>query len=119
MFEAQLIHATASRGTEIYSPWIPRGGDNLLATVDVVKVVGGGVSVEVATKNVEDSGDGTLVSGSLSGATAGRHTKGWGPSVLKELIRFKYTVTLEETAPEWVLFRMVPLLWFDTVNAVP
>ena len=38
MFQAQYLF----EGTEVYSPWMPRGGDHMRASVDVIKMTGTG-----------------------------------------------------------------------------
>ena len=118
MFEAQLLRANANSSTLVYSPWMPRGADSAILTVDLVALDSGSkVTVEVFHKNSEDTGDGTL----FSGVSAVRNSKGRTSSTwagLKELVRYRFTCNseLEDTA-SWILFRMLPPVWFDSVVA--
>jgi hypothetical protein len=77
---------------------------------------GATIDVEVFTKNTEDTGDGSVVSpstGSLASLTGvGQTSATWGPSTLKELVRYRYTV---KSTSEWLVFRMLPPVWFDSV----
>jgi hypothetical protein len=121
MFDAQLMIT----GTEVYSPWFARGGDNLTATVEVVDAAASVVlEVEVYTKNSDTKGDGAEASAgtvSLTQAGAGPDSATWtGGSLtpgLLELVRYKFKVT-GSSGSAWVLFRMRAPVWFDTV-AVP
>jgi len=111
MFQAQLLNG-ATNGA-VYSPWFERQGDYLRATVEVVAMAGStGVTVTVLTKNKEDTGDGTAVSGSIAQSSAGRGTTEF--TTLKELVRFKFDPGTTSTS--WVLFRMLPAVWFDAVK---
>ena len=122
MFDAQLLFpGAAGAALSFYSPWVPRGGDNLRATVDVVGRVSSQLTVRVFTKNLEDTGDGTDadVGTSIVASATGRATAEWtsGTAALKELVRYKYTVQSTGTgATDWVLFRMLAPVWFDTVK---
>lgn len=119
MFEAQLLIRGSSALT-IYSPWFPRQGDSLRATLEVVAIAGTGTSinVEVFTKNSEDAGDGTDAAAGtdINRTSAGRETVEWLKS-LEELVRYKYTVDSTNDPAAWVLFRMLPPVWFDSVKA--
>lgn len=54
MFEAQMLITTGA-DYSVYSPWFPRGGDNLRATLEVVKRgTAATVTVRIFTKNTED-----------------------------------------------------------------
>ena|SRR5688500_13941563 len=114
MFEAQVI-ADPGDGTSVYSPWFPRQGDVALFTLEIGAVSSVTLTVEVATKNTEDPGDGTLVGGSISRGTVGRSATTWGPTDLEELVRFKFTA-VGDGVGDWVLFRMLPAVWFDSLK---
>ncbi len=110
MVNAQLLEA----GCTVYSPWIPRGGDNLIATLEVVEIGSGGrIDVFVWTKNSEDVGPGTDASGTLkiTLTAVGRGDEEWIGDA-KEWVRYKIVVT-----GNWVLFRMLSPVWFDSVQA--
>lgn len=119
MFEAQILF----KGTTIYSPWFPRQADNARMTAEVVAVSGATLKVELFTKNKEDAGDGTNADSAgtptnITLSAAGRTTTEWlsrSTIGLKELVRFKFTVTGTNNY-DWVLFRMLPAIWFNSVS---
>jgi hypothetical protein len=114
MFQAQYLPALASASNyAVFSPWMQRGGDNVRATVDVIAKNGSaGITVSVYHKNSSETGDG-LQSGSSFQSTSGRVSAEF--SSLKELVRFKFDPG--STTGEWVMFRMLPVIWFDGVKA--
>lgn len=84
MFESQILIAGDSDGDSqmVYSPWFPRQGDYLLATVEVVQLTSAvTLETKVFTKNSEDTGDGTDVDAgtSISQSASGRADEEWGP----------------------------------------
>ena len=114
MYEAQmLISQGSTTKTPVYSPWMKRGGDYLRATAEYLEGTGT-LTVEVATKNNEDTGDGSVIAGtSISLIEAGRTTEQWGE--LKELVRYK--ITAGGTSGQWIILRMLEPVWFDAVDA--
>jgi hypothetical protein len=111
MFEAQYLFSTDT----VYSPWMSRGGDNLIATVDVAGLdgTGAGVLVQLYEKNTEDNGDGTLnTSGTITKTDAGRKSQEF--LGVKELVRFRFSNP--GSKGDRVLFRMLQTVWFDTVD---
>ena len=125
MFEAQLL--TASSSVEVYSPWFPRGGDSARFTLDVIKshaTSGATITFEVEawTKNREETGDGADADTSVSiSSVSGRTTTEWlsTSSVgFKELVRYRFILgNSGKSGTVWILFRMLPPVWFDAVNA--
>jgi hypothetical protein len=122
MFEAQMLFpgAVPATGIMVYGPWFSKQGDSLRATVDIAQVNGATLKVEVFSKNTEDTGDGTNADAATnitSGAT-GRTTAEWtsGTATLKELVRYRFKVT-GAVVSDWVLFRMLSPVWFDSVKA--
>jgi hypothetical protein len=116
MFEAQIIRG----GMEIYSPWFERRGDYVRATLEVVDLSASGMTMQVFTKNTEDTSNGVDAdSGTIITLTAaGRTTAEWGPAGdlgLKELVRYKF-VSLDEEEADWTLFRTLAPVWFDAVK---
>lgn len=101
-------------GTQTYfTPWFPKGADNGVFTLEKVQEIpSAALGVKVFTKNREDEGSspGTEVGtfGSLSGAFHEVACTG-----LKELVRFKLTVTASQ-AGQGVIFRFLPPTWYDT-----
>ena len=125
MFDAQLLQCVSGT-TEVYSPWMPRGGDAMLVTLDVIEVGGTSPQIEVRvwTKKSEDSGNGvnsetTTTTQKIQRSDAGRTTLEWSVEEnanvdLLDLVRYKFTVTGTDA---FVLFRMLPPVWFDAVEA--
>jgi hypothetical protein len=114
VFEAQLLYGAAGRGLQIYSPWFPRRGDNAMFTIDFV---GGAatIAVEVFSKDVADAGDGTQVTGSFTASSSTSPPQKSGSfSGLKDLVRYRYTVT--DASTKFALFRMLAPVWWDTVK---
>ena len=121
MFEAQLLirNQWAQDDVELYSPWFGRGGNYLTATVDVVDFDGGKsnkIEVDVVTKKSEETGDGDVVGTAIAATGTGRFRNEYGPGVLEDLVRFRFTIP-GGGAGDWVLFRMLGLVWFDAVEA--
>ena len=117
MFDAQLLIV----GTEpviVYSPLMGRGGDNLTLSLDVVAIEGATIKVDIMTKNSEGTGNGALVAATglpLTLSTAVQDNVTIGPDKLEELVRYRFTVS--GTKGDWVLFRMLNPVWFDSVKA--
>lgn len=111
MFDAQWL----PRGITIYSPWFPRGGDNLRATLELIKNVGSlTLTVKVWTKAAEAAGDGTEITATtISTSTEERKTAEWEGG-LQELVRYQFVVSAGANDGEGVLFRMLDPVWFDT-----
>lgn len=112
MFDAQVLLA----GSDIYTPWVPRGGDNFIATLDVIDIDNATITIRTFTKNSEETGDGTDADASttIARTTVGRSQAEWN-GVLDEWVRLKISVTGQDG--KWVLFRMLNPIWFDSVEA--
>ena len=119
MIDATLLFA----GTVVYSPWFPRQADMLRVTAECVAVNNTSLDIELFTKNSEDTGDGDPVdvNVSITLSAAGRSTAEWktveGQEGVEQLLRFRYTVGSDLTSNEWILFRLLPAVWFDAVKA--
>ncbi len=121
MFEGQILF----KGCTIYSPWFPRQGDSVRLTLEVAAISGATIRVDLVTKNTEDPGDGLLADQTggggevkISVSATGRTNPEWragGNIGLKELCRYKFTVTGTNNY-DWVLFRMLPPVWFDALS---
>jgi len=122
MFDAQLLFpgSVPATGIMVYSPWFPKQGDSLRATAELVQVNGATLKVEAFSKNTEDTGDGTNADAAtnITLAATGRTTAEWtsGTATLKELVRYRFKVT-GTVVSDWVLFRMLAPVWFDSVKA--
>ncbi len=120
MFDAQMLITTGTDHS-VFSPWMLRGGDNLRATLEVVKRGSSAtITVRVFTKNSEDAGDGADADSAttLAGGVAGRYVAEWASNAgkgAKAMVRYKFTVSGAEG--DWTLFRMLPATWFDSVSA--
>lgn len=123
MFDSQLFFpGVGGAALSVYTPWFPRGGDNMIVTIDVTQRMASQLTIRVFTKNSEDTGDGTDadVGTSIVATATGRSSAEWtsGTATLKELVRYKYTVQSTGTgAGDWTLFRMLAPVWFDTTRA--
>ena len=124
MFEAQMLMATGTGASaySVFSPWFPRGGNNLRATLELINSAASAdrISLGVTTKALDETGDGTDVAGSidLDGSDVGtvdQRQTGEFAGTLKDLVRYKFTV--QGTAGNWVLFRTLAPVWFDDVEA--
>jgi hypothetical protein len=116
-----MIDATTLfKGTTIFSPWFPRQAGMLRVTAECVVVNGATLTVKLYTKNVGDVGDGDPVDEgtSITLSAAGRSTAEWrtveSEEGVLELLRFQYVVT-GSVATNWILFRLLPPIWFDAV----
>ncbi len=112
MFEAQRIFSSE----KLFSPWMSRGGDNVIFTADVIYQSDNkpDLSVQLYEKNTEDPGDGTAITGSISGDATGRFFKEL--KGVKELVRYRFTLTSTTAEVDHVLFRMLSPVWFDDVE---
>ncbi len=110
MFQAQLLLS----GQTVYSPWFARGGDYVRVTLDLIAASSGvdKLKVEVFTKNREEATDGAVATGTaIDTATVGRSSTEY--SVLKELVRYKFT---PGGTGQNFLFRMLAPVWLDAVK---
>jgi len=113
MLESQYVF----KGTVVYSPWMSRGGDNWRIGVDVVGIAGTSpvLTVHAFHKNSEDPGNGAAIGTSLSATGVGRHWQEY--SGLKEMVRYKFVFGATGGTDARALFRMLPPVWFDAVQA--
>ena len=116
MFEAQYLMTKASAGLTIYSPWFPRQADNVRFNIDLDDVNGATLDIVLFHKNREDTGDGSTTGTSISALnTLGRTVAEF--KGLKEMVRYKFVVKADSNGTlGWILFRMLPPIWFDSVS---
>lgn len=119
MIDATLL----MEGTEVFSPWFPRRADMLRVTAECIAVNGTTLTIELYTKNSEDPGEGDPVDEnvSITLTAPGRSTAEWKTVVneegVEELLRFKLTVGIGgEYSNDWILYRLLPPVWFDAVT---
>ena len=111
-------------GTTVFSPWFPRQADMLRVVAECVAVNNATLVISLYTKNVEDTGDGNPVNEAVEITlnSIGRSSVAEWKTVppedgVQQLLRFRYSVVGDEGAPnDWILFRLLPAVWFDAVS---
>jgi hypothetical protein len=111
VFEAQYLF----KGDAVFSPWMPREGNVIRGTFDVLELSGVNFVIELATKNRDETGNGDLRTAKITTATEGVKVMGWGG--LKELVRFRYSTDSGTNNYDYALFRMLTPIWYDAVKA--
>jgi hypothetical protein len=110
----------------VYSPWIDKQADNIRATVDVLAVIQTKLVIQLFTKSEHAAGSGIEVDSTrtITTSTVERRLQEWGSATdngLRGLIRFQFTasVTLSSGVSNYIMFRMLKSVWFDTVGFDP
>lgn len=119
-----MIDATVLfKDMDLFSPWFPRQADMLRVTAECIAALGAELTIELYTKNSEDTGNGNPVDEAVTivlNTLGQRETVEWKTVVSQEgvqqLLRFRYSVTGNEDY-EWILFRLLPAVWFDALAA--
>jgi len=96
-----------------YTPWFPRGADNAMFMLELIKnTFGSTFTVDVWTKNREDEGS---APGSVVGtfSTLSGNFQEVGCKDLKELVRFRIT-TRADAVGQGAIFRFLGPTWYDT-----
>jgi hypothetical protein len=118
MIDATLLF----RSTTVLSPWFPRQADMLRVTAECSARNGATLTIKLYTKSIEETGDGANVDESTSIVlnSVARSTAEWktvdGEEGVQQLLRFRYEVT-GTAVSDWILFRLLPAVWFDAVKA--
>jgi hypothetical protein len=119
MIDATLLF----RDTTVFSPWFPRQADMLRVMAECVAISGATITIELYTKDSEGTGDGLPVNSAVSIVMSGLGRSApaeWvtvaGQAGVEQLLRFRYVVTGPDKN-NWILFRLLPAVWFDAVNA--
>lgn len=125
MIDAMILFAGSSP-TVVFSPWFPRQADMLRVVAGCVALSGScELMLDLFSKSSEDVGDGvavdatthlTLSAVGISSPTEWRTVA--GQNGVEQLLRFRYTVS-GSAANDWILFRLLPAVWFDAVNVGP
>ncbi|MBK8977639.1 MAG: hypothetical protein IPM29_17150 [Planctomycetes bacterium] len=118
MFDATLIQTeNDGAAVSLFGPWLPRLGEQAMISMDLIALSQASLTVVLFHKDRDDVGDGTQVGfGAITRVAVGRTTARFDP--LKELVRYKITVeTTEEGEGAWALFRMLSIVWYDSVTA--
>ena len=126
MFDGQLVFPGPNPQVpyRLFGPWMTESPRLGMMTVDVGAISGPAVvEIELFTKNTEDAGDGTnadaMAATMIVANAIGRQTVEWfsaGNIALKELVRYRFSVT-GNAQTDWILFRMLSPVWFDSVKA--
>jgi hypothetical protein len=102
----------------VYTDWMPRGGDNLIVQLEVIEIQGTSPHFycEVFTKASEQTGNGSAIGSAGDFTTTGRKevaitSNGSG---MKDMVRLRFQCSGTNA---WVHFRVLDLIWFDTPNA--
>jgi hypothetical protein len=129
MIIGQTLSSQSTSGTTYYSPWFPRGGNaavfscEVIASADTANDIDT-FTIQVETKNQEDSDKDAVDVGSAATITLGTDENitsfERGASLsdgaaqgMKELVRFKYTVTARTSGRAWVHSRMLNPSWLS------
>lgn len=116
------------QGEAFFTDWQPRGGDGFILRGQFIdKYQSGGtgitVSIEIWTKNSEETGDGAQLTAGGGGAVELEITDSstdveqvffppaGGAAGVMEMVRLKVTTT-GGAAGDWMLMRTFPFLWF-------
>ena len=92
-----------------------READNVIGILDVIdRASNPSVVVSLVEKNRNESGAGTALTGTITTTSTGRDVQTW--TGVKELVRYKFKVNALATSA-WALFRMLPPIWYDDVEA--
>lgn len=112
MHIGRVLIVDSETDTVLFTDWMPRQGDHAVFTTELITAIGADFAVEVYHKNSEDSGPGAAV-GSLVAATTtlGLHEKQF--SGLKELVRYRITVSATAGNMGGVIYRFLQVTWFD------
>jgi hypothetical protein len=124
--EGQIQAVVLRTGGSIYSPWIPRGGDYLRATAELVARNFKNLTVKLFTRDEDEVGNGVEVDATTTIviSSVGRAMQEWGSNTgtgLKQLVRYQFSITpLPQVSPaEFIAFRMLMPCWFDAVLTSP
>ncbi len=113
-----LMAMGSTTARSYYTPWFQRGADNAVFTYEIIQALasGGSFAVVVLHKNREDQGaEGAAVSGatfSQIGTSGFFEAKAVG---LKELVRFKITVTPAGVS-DGVVYRFLSATWYSKAS---
>lgn len=111
MLIGQSVFVPADPGATYYGPWTPRQGDAGTAVLEIIKESAPGwtLTLNVETKNAEDSDGSAMVLGSLTPiTTTGIHLLQFRDCL--ELVRVVYEIVADHD-PYWLHLRSNPTQW--------
>jgi len=119
MIDAKALATLPTGLLELFGIWIPRKGDNVRFTVEVVQNYFTTLNVELYQKNYDETGNGAATSVSVDfDNTTGRAVMELLGS--KELLRVKLTMAAAEGITDsevgTVLLRFLQPVWFEAVK---
>ena len=118
MFDAQYLIAP-STNFKILGPWMSREGDNAVFAVDLISetLSAGSFKINIRTKAADDAGDGggAIAVIDIAHGDGPDRYEGEVNATLKDLVRYEFEFT-SAAVGTWVLFRMLPATWFDSVS---
>ena len=110
MHSGQWLITVGTTAIKVFSPWFPRAADNSIFTYELIFSNGGSaLTVKVASKSTETTGDGAIVTPAVAWARIGT-TSFYKAEYhdLNELLRFQF-----EASEGSLLYRMLPPTWFN------
>lgn len=121
MMDAKVLATSSKAGDSyvVWGVWIPRRGDNVIFTVEVVANFGTTFSVQLFEKNYDEPGDGSdALVGTAFPETTGRLS--FTKLGAKELIRVRLEVAnVSGSVPDGdvglLLYRFLQPVWFENV----
>ncbi|MBK9386521.1 MAG: hypothetical protein IPN34_17040 [Planctomycetes bacterium] len=107
--------------TILYTPWMPRQGNNFTSTFEVIAISGTDVklTVDIYQKNKDDTGQGTAnaVTGTNFRTTVG--VQSFRNTNCKQLVRYRATLDTDTAEPSgsytmYAIFRVLMPAWERT-----
>lgn len=117
MLDAKLLPTfdlEHNKTVTVYGVWIPRRGDNVRLTVEVVANQAATMVATLFQKNYDEPGDGTTTGVALTFTSIGRQTMELLGA--KELVRLQLKLDPSGTDVGKVLYRVLQPVWFETVK---
>jgi hypothetical protein len=119
MIDAKMLATTLGDVVyDVWGVWIPRRGDNVIFTVEVVTNYGTVFTVQLFEKNYDEPGDGSdALAGTGFDETTGRVS--FTKLGAKELIRVRLSISRGGSLPVrdvgLLLYRFLQPVWFEKV----
>lgn len=126
MIDAKLLRTPRATDSDpiqydVYGVWIPRRGDNVRMTMELVSNYYADVTATLLYKNYDDTGDGITSGVSTQFTSNVTGIKEMELLGSKELVRVKLSVFaatgLRSGDMGWFLFRFLQPVWFEAVTS--